>query len=152
MYENAILSVGLGSDDEAYRALVETVVKAVAAALGVQVQILSARCWNLLDAVSLAGMKPDLLIFHNGSISRAMESATRFIYQRYHPVRITFLGSRIPDGTKTLAMQPSREEIALYTSIRNVNDWGEIGTRLGQDIRWVLEQKHTSQPQVKRRA
>ncbi len=48
MHENAILSVGLGSDDEAYRALVETVVKAVAAALGVKYRFyprVAGICW-----------------------------------------------------------------------------------------------------------
>lgn len=152
MHGNPILLIGLGSDDETYRTLVETVITAVAAAYGAQVKILSTLCWDLLDSVSAAGMKPDLLIFHHGTISRAMESSTRFICQRYRPVRILFLGSRIPDGIKTLSLHMSREEIALYTSIRNVHDWEAIGAALGRDIQWLLEQKNEEQTQRQLRA
>lgn len=142
MKGNRILSVGLGSDDKTYRAMLETVITAVAAASGVSVNILSTPCWDLLDEVAAAGMKPDLLIFHQESISRAMESSSRFICQRYRPVRITFLGSRVPDGQKILTLHKTQEEIVLYNSLRDPLDWAAIGKSLGQDIQWVLTQKN----------
>lgn len=152
MKGKSILSVGLGSDDETYRSLLETVVKAVAGACGIQTKILSTPCWELLDAVSVAGMKPDLLFFHHSSITRAMDSASRFIYQRYRPVRITFLGCRIPEGAKILTLHQSREEIVLYHSIRNPDAWDSIGECLNKDIQWILENSDADDSSECRRA
>lgn len=133
------LTVGIGSDDAPCRKMLEREVCAAATCKGITTRILSTPCWDLLDALFACRKKPDLLIFHQKTLSRAIDPVARAICQRYCPVRILFLGGRIPDGDRSLTAGRRGEAVLVYTALRHVENQPVLRRYLNRDMQWLLK-------------
>lgn len=136
--QTATLTVGIGSDHALCRNMLERVVCDAAAFQGVQVRILTTPCWELLDAIFDSRKKPDLLIFHHRTLSRAIDPVAKAICQRYRPVRILFLGGRIPEGDCFRYTGKGRDKVMVYSSLRRPNQTA-LRCYLTRQIQWLLE-------------
>ena len=133
------LTVGIGSDDALCRKMLEREVCAAATRKGISIRILATPCWDLLDTLFTNRKKPDLLIFHHAALSRAIDPVARAICQRYCPVRLLFLGGRIPDGDCALTTGRRGESVLVYSSLRRVQNQTALRRYLNRDMQWLLK-------------